>query len=196
MLNRIGIYSAFWIVTFFYFIIPFIRTSVDCPAWIYYFDEFIPFVSWMIIPYYSYYIMFIIPPFAIKNNKRLRLLTSLLIKVSMFCYFIFLVWPISSDIILKQVGEGSLSFLHSFITFDFLYQNAFPSMHVAVSVLIGHVLSDEYPEKRSIFYLWTFGIFLGTFLTKQHYLLDSVCGLLVAIPACYIYRKSFYPSTI
>tara|TARA_B110000014_G_C20072344_1_gene559383 strand:- start:916 stop:1338 length:423 start_codon:yes stop_codon:yes gene_type:complete len=140
--------------------------------------------------------MFIIPPFIVKNHKRLRLLTSLLIKISLFCYFIFLIWPISSDAILRQVEEGGLSFLHSFITFDFLYQNAFPSMHVAVSVVIGYVLVDEYPKRRVFFYLWTLGIFLGTFLIKQHYLLDSLCGLLVAFPACYIYRKSFYPSTI
>ena len=196
MFNRIRIYSAFWIVTIFYFIIPFIRSSIDCPGWIYYFDDFIPFVSWMIVPYYSYYIMFVIPPFIIKNNERLTLLTSLLIKVSLFCYFIFLIWPISSDTILIQVKTEWFSFLHSFITFDFLHQNAFPSMHVAVSVVIGYVLADEYPQKRLIFYLWTFGIFLATFLIKQHYILDSFCGLLVAIPACYVYRKSFYPSTI
>ncbi len=196
MLNRIRIYSAFWIVTIFYFIIPIIRSSIDCPPWVYYFDQFIPFMGWMIIPYYSYYIMFIIPPFIIKNHKRLSLLTSLLIKISLFCYFIFLVWPISSGFILRQVEDNGFSFLHSFITFDFLYQNAFPSMHVAVSVVIGYVLADEYPKKRLIFYLWAFGIFLGTFLIKQHYLLDSLSGLFVAILACYIYRKSFYPSTI
>ena len=196
MLNRIRIYSTFWIVTFFYFIIPFIRSSIDCPGWVHYFDDFIPFVSWMIIPYYSYYIMFVIPPFIIKNNERLRLLTNLLIKVSLFCYFIFLIWPISSDTILIQVKTEWLSSLHSFITFDFLHQNAFPSMHVALSVVIGYVLADEYPEKRLIFYLWTFGVIIATFLIKQHYLLDSICGLLIAILACYVYRKSFYPSTI
>jgi len=191
MLNRIQIYSLFWVVVVFYFIIPFIRPSIECPDWIYYFDQFIPFISWMIIPYYSYYIMFIIPPFIIKNDKKLSLLTSLLIKISLFSYVIYLVWPISSDVILKQVGDSSFSFFHSSITFDFLYQNAFPSMHVAISVLIGYVIAKEYPQKKYLSCLWVVGIFIATFLTKQHYVLDAISGFVVALPACYIYRKSF-----
>ena len=189
MINRIRIYSTFWIVVVFYFIIPFIRPSIECPGWIYYIDKFIPFVGWMIVPYYSYYIMFIIPPFIIKDYKRLKLLTNLLIKASLFCYLIYLIWPISSDVILKQVKESPFSFLHSSVTFDFLYQNAFPSMHVAVSTIIGFVIACEYPKKRIISYLWILIIFLATFLIKQHYILDSIFGFVVALPACYVYYK-------
>ena len=190
MFNRIRIYSVFWAVVAFYFVIPLIRPSIECPSWIYYFDQFIPFVGWMVIPYYSYYIMFIIPPFIIKDIKKLKLLTNMLIKASLFCYLIYLVWPISSSFILMQVRENAFSFLHSSVTFDFLHQNALPSMHVAISVLIGYVIADEYPEKRSIFYLWVLVIFSATFLIKQHYILDSIFGFLVALPACYMYRRN------
>ena len=196
MLNRIRIYSAFWIAAVFYFIIPFIRPSIECPIWVYYFDQFIPFLGWMIIPYYSYYIMFIIPPFIIKDYKKLKLLTNLLIKVSLFCYLIYLIWPISSDVILNQVKESSFSFFHSSVTFDFLYQNALPSMHVAISVIIGFVIAREYPKKRIVSYLWILIIFLATFLIKQHYILDSISGFFIALPACYMYYKKSYPSTI
>ena len=191
MLNRIRVYSAFRIVSVFYFIIPFIRSSIECPVWVYYFDQFIPFLGWMIVPYYSYYIMFIIPPFIIKDYKKLKLLTNLLIGVSLFCYFIYLIWPISSDVILDQVKESPFSFFHSSVTFDFLYQNAFPSMHVAVSVIIGFVIAREYPKKRIVSYLWILAIFLATFLIKQHYILDSIFGFAIALPACYVYCKKF-----
>ncbi len=191
MLGRIRVYSAFWIVAVFYFIIPFIRSSIECPVWVYYFDQFIPFLGWMIVPYYSYYIMFIIPPFIIKDYKKLKLLTNLLIGVSLFCYFIYLIWPISSDVILNQVKENHFSFFHSSVTFDFLYQNAFPSMHVAVSVIIGFVIAREYPKKRIVSYLWILAIFLATFLIKQHYILDSIFGFAIALPACYVYCKKF-----
>ena len=189
MLSRIRIYSLFWIVVIFYFIIPIIRPSIECPGWIYYLDQFIPFVAWMVVPYYSYYIMFVIPPFIINDHKKLKLLTSLLIKLSLFCYLIYLIWPISSDVILMQVRDSSFSFLHSSVTFDFLYQNALPSMHVAVSVLIGFAIAYEYPERRFVSYLWVLVIFLATFLIKQHYILDSIFGLLAALPACYIYYR-------
>ena len=189
IIKRIQIYSLFWMIVPIYFIIPVLRSSTECPKWIYYLDQFIPFVGWMVIPYYTYYLMFIIPPFIIKNNRRVKLLTNLLIKLTLFCYFIYLIWPISSDLILSQVDDGPLSFFHSSITFDFLYQNAFPSMHVAVAVIIGYAIAYEYPKQKIISYLWVLGIFMGTFLIKQHYVLDSISGLIIALPACYYYRK-------
>ena len=100
-----------------------------------------------------------------------------------------MVWPISSDVILSQVSQDTFYFFHSFITFDFLYQNAFPSMHVAIAVIIGYSMALEYPQYKMISYLWVLVIFLATFLIKQHYILDSIAGLVVGLVVCYYYRK-------
>ena len=68
--------------------------------------------------------------------------------------------------------------------------------HVSVSVLIGYVIAKEYPRSRIYSYLWILAIILATFLIKQHYILDSVSGFIVALPACYDYYRNFYSDTI
>ena len=99
----------------------------------------------------------------------------------MFCYLIYFVWPISAGNILSQIENNTFSFLHSSITFNFLHQNTLPSMHVVVSGIIAFTLSEECPKWGKLFYLIALGIFLGTFLIKQHYILDSISGLIIVI---------------
>ena len=190
LIKRIRVFSLFWATIPFYFLIPFLRSSINCPQWVLYIDQFIPFIGWMVIPYYSYYILIIIPPFIIKDKERLSSLTYTLIKATIFCYIFYILWPISSSDILKQVDvENSFFFLHSSITFDFLNQNAFPSMHVFVSTIIALVLVKELPKFRILFYLSAAGIFFATFLIKQHYVLDSISGLIIAVVAYFLYHK-------
>ena len=189
LIKRIQIFSLFWAIIPLYFIIAFLISPIDCPDWISNIDKHIPFVGWMILPYYSYYLLIIIPPFIIKNKQKLKALTNILIKTTLFCYFIYCVWPISSGNILNQVESDTFSFLHASITFDFLHQNALPSMHVAVSGVIAFTLSEEYPNWGKLFYLIALGIFLGTFLIKQHYILDSISGLVIVIIVYYLKKN-------
>lgn len=188
LIKRIQIFSLFWVIIPFYFIIASLIPSIDCPNWISSIDKHIPFIDWMILPYYSYYLLIIIPPFIIKNKEKLKTLTNILIKTTLFCYLIYCVWPISSSNILNQVESDTFSFLHSSITFDFLHQNSLPSMHVAVSGIIAFTLSAEYSKWGKLFYLSALGIFFGTFLIKQHYILDSISGLIIVIIVCYLKR--------
>ena len=73
--------------------------------------------------------------------------------------------------------------------FDFLHQNTLPSMHVVVSGIIAFTLSEEYPKWGKLYYLIALGIFLGTFLIKQHYILDSISGLIIVIIIYYLKRN-------
>ena len=191
LLERLKIFSIFWILAIIYFLIPLFIDPITAPYWIYSLDNSIPFVWWMIVPYYFHYIFIIIPPFIIKDNLKLHYLTSTLIKVTMICYLFYIFWPISSGIVLDSVSKNNpLTFFHSSITFDFLYQNAFPSMHVVISSVVGAVLADEYPKVKWIIYCIVLGIFCATFFIKQHYMLDSIAGLIIAIPGYLFYRRS------
>ena len=86
--------------------------SIPCPEWIIKIDSYIPFVWWMIIPYYLYYFFIIIPPFIIKSEKKIRLLTQVLVQTSIFCLAIYLIWPISSSNVLSSVENNPLSYFH------------------------------------------------------------------------------------
>ncbi len=188
LFKRISIFSLFWFSFFGYFIIAILIESIPCPNWISNIDKHIPFIWWMIIPYYSYYILLILPPFIIKDENKIKLLTKTLIETAIFCYVIYIIWPISSSNVLEQITPNSVSFLHNFITFEFLYQNALPSMHVSVTTTIGLAISKYQIKYKNLMLIMILGIFLATFLIKQHYLLDSITGLILGYIAFIRYK--------
>ena len=185
--KRILIFSAFWCCLLFYLYIPLFTKSIEPPYWAFYLDNFLPFYSFMIIPYYFYYFLIIIPPFIIKDEIKIKKLTYLLIKASIVCYVIFILWPISSSAVLQSVpNQHFFKIFHNMITYDFLHQNAFPSMHVVITFIIGMVLSKEFPKYKFIFEFTIASIFAATFLIKQHYFIDSLAGLILGL---FFYRS-------
>ena len=186
--NRITNYSLFLSFFAVYFLIATIVDPIPCPKWISSIDNKIPFIWWMIIPYYSYYILLIIPPFIIKDEHRIKLLTRTLIETAIVCYIVYIIWPISSNNVLEQVTPNPLSLLHDFITFEFLYQNALPSMHVSVTTTIGLSIAKYQTKYKNLMLIVILGIFLATFLIKQHYLVDSITGLILGYIAFIRYK--------
>ena len=186
--NRITNYSLFLSFFAVYFLIAAIVDPIPCPKWISSIDNKIPFIWWMIIPYYSYYILLIIPPFIIKDEHRIKLLTRTLIETAIVCYIVYIIWPISSHNVLEQVTPNPLSLLHDFITFEFLYQNALPSMHVSVTATIGLAIAQYQTKYKNLMLIVILGIFLATFLIKQHYLVDSITGLILGYIAFIRYK--------
>tara|TARA_B100000900_G_scaffold412975_1_gene435874 strand:+ start:379 stop:957 length:579 start_codon:yes stop_codon:yes gene_type:complete len=185
------IFSPFWFCLLLYLYIPLFIKSIEPPSWAFYLDDYLPFFSFMIIPYYFYYILIVIPPFIIDDASKIKKLTTTLIKSSIVCYIIFVFWPISSSKVLSSVPERHFfKTLHDLITYDFLHQNAFPSMHVVITFIIGMVLAKEFPKFKFIFIALLVGIFVATFLIKQHYFVDSFAGLLVGL----FYYKSYNQS--
>jgi len=128
----------------------------------------------------------------LKKNKTINFLTDKLIMISVVCYLAYFFWPITSTDILMQVEANKLFFMHRAITFEYLNQNAFPSMHVAVSWLIGLVIIHEDSSKKPVLFIAIISIFLATFLTKQHYIVDSIAGLFLGYIGFWSYKKSLY----
>ena len=188
LFKRISIFSLFLLFFCVYFLIALLIEPIPCPNWISNIDKYIPFIWWMIIPYYSYYILLIIPPFLIQDIEKIKLLTKTLIEMSIFCYIIYIIWPISSSNVLASVSSNPLDFLHEFITFKFLHQNALPSMHVSVTTTIGLAISKYKIEYKNLMLMMILGIFLATFLIKQHYLVDSITGLILGYTAFIRYK--------
>lgn len=190
IVNNIKIFSSFWFLLSLYFVIPIFVESVSPPVWFYSFDANIPFISLMIIPYYFYYIIIIVPPLIWKDELRMRNITSILNIITIFCYLIFIIWPLDATYVLNQVNlhdDSNINFLHRFITYDYLYQNAFPSMHVAVASFL--CASYYYDFKSFGFFSLSIMllIFLATFLIKQHYFIDSITGLFLGLLGFYYY---------
>ena len=188
--QRIKVFLIFWACLLFYFLIPFFIKPTKVPSWLSFPDQFIPFLWWMIIPYYSYFVLLAIFPFFFRRIEELILARNVLIKATLLCFIFYFLFPISSEPILMSANEENpLSFMHSAVTYPFLQQNAFPSLHVAISSLMAFILYYERFHWKSLVGFFALLIFFATFFIKQHYLWDSLTGLLVAF-VFYLHYKN------
>ena len=175
----------------FYFVIPHFVDSISPPEWFYCIDSKIPFVWWMIIPYYIYYIIVLLPPVIWDDEWQIRNITSTLNILSIICYLFFILWPIDASYVLNVPFNTlfPLKEFHDLITYRFLYQNAFPSMHVAVSSFLCLSYYYNFKQYRLLAIISALLIFLATFLIKQHYFFDSIMGLLMGCLGFYYYQS-------
>ena len=187
LIDRIRLVLPFWILSAFYFFIPFIRDPINAPKIFIYIDNQIPFVWWMILPYYLYYVGLLIP--LIINNKRIlsKFIQTCLILLSI-SYSVFIIWPISCEPVMMSVTNNPLSFLYGAVELEWLKQNGLPSVHVTISMFTALVIADYKPQYRLFFLVCGFLVFLSTFLTKQHFVIDSLAGLFLS-GFGYIYWK-------
>ena len=193
LFNNIKIFSSFWILLACYFIIPIFIGPVDPANWVYLMDFEIPFIWWMIIPYYIYYIIVLLPPLIWKDQWKIRNITSILNVMTIFCYLIFIIWPIHTGPIINYFRDAieshPLKSLHYIIIYDeMLYQNALPSMHVVVSSFLCLAYYHDFKSYRLFAIGIGISIFLSTFLIKQHFILDSLSGILIAYVGFYYYK--------
>ena len=187
--DRIRLILPFWIVSSFYFFIPFIRNPVDAPQAFINIDSLIPFVWWMIVPYYLYYIFLFMP--IIINDKIFlnKFIQTSLILLSI-SYIIFIIWPISCEPVMFSVTENPLSFLYSAVEIAWLKQNGLPSVHVTISLFTALVLGVYRPKYKIIFLICAFLVFLSTFLAKQHFIADALSGLLLAYFGFFYWKRT------
>lgn len=186
--DRIKTLVPFWGLSLCYFIIPFLRNPIPPPELFLKIDTEIPFIWWMIIPYYLYYISLLLP-LLVKENHRLESFVKTAAVMLIFSYFIFIIWPISCEPILMTRTDNPLNFMHGMVTFPWLYQNAFPSVHVIIGTLVSGVMGMEYPNKKWLFWSGAGLIFFATFLIKQHYIMDAVIGLVFGWCAVIFWKK-------
>ena len=179
LIDRIRLVLPFWILSAFYFLIPFIRDPINAPKIFIYIDNQIPFVWWMIVPYYLYYAGLLIP--LLINNKRIliKFIQTCLILLSI-SYSVFIIWPISCEPVMMSVTKNPLSFLYGAVELEWLKQNGLPSVHVTISMFTALVIADYKPQYRLFFLVCGFLVFLSTFLAKQHFVVDSLSGLFLS----------------
>ena len=179
LIDRIRLVLPFWILSAFYFLIPFIRNPIEAPHIFIYIDKQIPFVWWMIVPYYFYYIGLLLP--VIINNKMIlsKFVQTCLILLSI-SYSIFIIWPISCGPVMMSVKNNPLNFLYGAVEIEWLKQNGLPSVHVTISMFTALVMAQYKPQYKLFFLICGFLVFLSTFLAKQHFVIDSLTGLFLS----------------
>ena len=138
----------------------------------------IPFWAWTIVPYWSLNLMYAAAFFLCRNaceqNRYVaRLVLAQIIATTCFMLFpLHFGWP-------KPPTDGLWGWLFdSLVAFDLPYNQA-PSLHIALSIIVGAFYWTRFPKIRLPILLWQSLIALSVLTTYQHHFIDVPTGALL-----------------
>ena len=138
----------------------------------------IPFWAWTIVPYWSLNLMYAAAFFlcrdACEQNRYVaRLVSAQIVATTCFMLFpLYFGWP-------KPPTDGLWGWLFdSLVAFDLPYNQA-PSLHIALSIIVGAFYWTRFPKIRLPILLWQSLIALSVLTTYQHHFIDVPTGALL-----------------
>lgn len=175
-------YWLFYLIAFFtleHLVVP--KFMVQC-----FLDEKIPFCEWFIIPYFLWFPLLIVAQlyFLLTSKTDFQNLCFLMFGGMTICLMIYAVFPNGLDLRQEVVNRNLLcKWVNQLYTID-TATNVCPSIHVASTVAINHVVhrSKQLANKKVILVgstLLTLFICFATLFIKQHSIIDVLCGVLL-----------------
>lgn len=141
----------------------------------------IPLIPWMIYPYISLNLLFVVAAFVLKDISSVKGFCLSLIVGAIVAGFIFYFFP------------GQLGFVRETVPgyeqyFDFMFSidhphNLFPSLHVTYSTLAIFAMIEQTTNKifHAFMYVWLVLISASVVFVHQHHLFDIVSGFILAL---------------
>lgn len=146
----------------------------------------IPFLPWTFIIYISVFIqgLFIIRTLPNKMMRRTMLYAGGMVLAALI---IFLLYPIEYPRMLYTTD----SFLIHIFRMTDGPGNCFPSLHIAITMLLSfcYALITKSTWKKVLMWIWTIAICISVLTTKQHYIIDILGGIAISIPCMYLVKK-------
>jgi hypothetical protein len=142
----------------------------------------IPFVPFMIVPYLSMFVLFVLPPVQL-DEPQLRALTSRLILASLLGGLVFLALPAEMGFVTHEDAGPWQGIYSALYRIDGPF-NTVPSFHViyTASILLA-MIEAAVPALRRVYVAWLVVVCASTVLTHRHHLLDVATGLALAFAA-------------
>jgi len=141
----------------------------------------IPLIPWMIYPYISLNILFIVSAFVLKDVSSIKAFCLSLTVGALIAGFFFYFLP------------GELGFVRQSVPgyeqiFDFMFSidhphNLYPSLHVTYSALAIFSMIEQSTNKifHTFLIFWLGMIILSVVFVHQHHLFDIVTGFMLAL---------------
>lgn len=144
------------------------------------FEAFIPFIPWMIIPYISSGVFFMLVFFVTTSSGELFLLAKRINFITIISFFVFIIFPLKYLFIKPEVEPAILSHAFYFLeVFDTPYNQA-PSLHISYAFIFWIVLKQHTKGLlRIILTIWIILMSLATLTIYQHHLIDIVSSFLL-----------------
>ncbi len=155
-------------------------TLKNVPSFVMNWEKFIPFVPFLILPYMTSGLLFVIIFFLVKTKEDLILLTKRANFMTIISVIIFFIFPLKFSFAWEEVKNPFYNFLFSLLN---SYDNKFnqcPSLHVSYSFLYIFVFYTELKTKLKYLYcLWAFTIAISVLFVYQHHFIDFIGGLII-----------------
>ncbi len=197
-LNKVGgqLFVAIYCLLLFQFTYPFTAAYASglaaVPSFVFDFEQHIPFIPWMILPYMSSGLFFCIVPFYCGEKKELLCYAKRFTFVTLIAALCFLLVPLRFSFDRSQVENPLFAIFFSFLTEHDSPFNQAPSLHVAYACLFWSVLRRRFNGwKKIILGIWILMMGLGTLTVYQHHVIDL-------LTACILVQFSFilFPNAI
>lgn len=146
-------------------------------------DDLIPLWTPFVIIYISYFGLLIWTfIYFIKNNKAAALKTGLA-AVIIACSSAYIFYYLFQNKINRPLVANTNIFniSYNYLNSQVDQYNALPSLHVAISVIVAAIFFKSKLKLFRFVLIWVILIILSTVLTKQHYFLDLVTGLILGV---------------
>jgi hypothetical protein len=157
------------------------------PVVVYDWEHAIPFVAWMIIPYWSTNLLFAVSLFFCRSRTELdshakRLLTAQVVAVS--CFILF---PLRTSFPVPELDGIFGLFFAALGAFDLPYNQA-PSLHIAVTTILFALYGKVLPRWAvPLFAAWSLLVVGSVLTTYQHHFVDIPTGLLLGLVCIWIW---------
>ena len=184
-------YQLYWVIYLVWFF--WLDNTITQPKYIIHapLDDLIPFNEWFVIPYCSWFLLLVAVTALLwwKDTASYDKLCLMMFSGMTFCLIIYMLLPNGLDLrpTVEEIGRSNPAMW----VMQLLWKadasvNVCPSIHCQSTACMAIAISEsklaeERPMLRPIALVWAALICLSTVFTKQHSVLDVVCGLTVAV---------------
>ncbi|MEC4042054.1 phosphatase PAP2 family protein [Myroides odoratimimus] len=147
-------------------------------------DPYIPFIEWMIIPYSTSGLFFLLVFYWVDSIYQLRLLTKRMLAVTIIAFIGFIVFPIQFTVERPLHTVALFNPLFDFITTWDTHYNQAPSLHVAYAIVFMTVVEHTRRFKaftKVFLHIWLALVALSTLFVYQHHTIDLITAILVCL---------------
>ena len=155
------------------------------------FEESIPFLPWMIIPYLSSSVFFCLGFFWVHNTDQLRVFSHRLLLATVVAGLVFILYPLRFSWSKPAMESPLYAALFGFLSLVDKPYNQLPSLHVAFCLIFWqslHVLLHSRFAKiiLAIWLLLTAG---ATIFVYQHHLMDILAGACLGLLCIFLIKS-------
>lgn len=194
---KLKIQSFLWMIISYLIFIFFYKTAgiytsnlESVPSFYLPWEKNIPFIPWLVIPYMSSGVFFVIIFLLCKTKESLYRLVKQINSITIISSIAFFIFPLKFAF---EKPEIKNCFLSIFFQFFERMDNSFnqcPSLHISYAVLFAVVFQKEIKNKvKYIFHIWFLLMGLSTLFIYQHHIIDIISALLLVIFILFIFSE-------